>query len=220
MRRPNEDTLRHQGLRNKLIDQLRVKGIQDEQVLAAMSRVPRHFFMDAGFDELAYLDRSFPIEADQTISHPYTVAYQTQLLGVKKHEKVLEVGTGSAYQSAVLAELGVRVHTIERQRKLYDQVQAFSWLKKSYPFVKFFYGDGYAGLPKFAPFDKILITAGAPQVPIELMQQLKVGGVAVVPVGEGESQRMYRIVRASESQLEQQVLEEFQFVPMLQGKSL
>ena len=219
MRRPNEDTLRHQGLRKKLIDQLRIKGIQDEPVLAAMSRVPRHFFMDAGFDELAYLDRSFPIEADQTISHPYTVAYQTHLLGVKKHEKVLEVGTGSAYQSAVLAELGVRVHTIERQRKLYDQVQAFSWLKKTYPFIKFFYGDGYAGLPKFAPFDKILITAGAPQVPLDLMHQLKVGGVAVVPVGEGESQRMHRIVRVSESELEQQVLEEFQFVPMLQGKS-
>lgn len=220
MRRPNEDTLRHQGLRKKLIDQLRAKGIQDEAVLAAMGRVPRHFFLDSGFDELAYSDRSFPIDADQTISHPYTVAYQTQLLGVKKHEKILEVGTGSAYQSAVLAELGVRVHTIERQRKLYDQVQSFAWLKKSYPFIKYFYGDGYAGLPKFAPFDKILITAGAPQVPIDLMQQLKLGGVAVIPVGEGESQRMHRIVRVAEGELEQQVLDEFQFVPMLQGKSL
>lgn len=220
MRRPNEDTLRHQGLRKKLIDQLRAKGIQDEAVLAAMGRVPRHFFLDSGFDELAYSDRSFPIDADQTISHPYTVAYQTQLLGVKKHEKILEVGTGSAYQSAVLAELGVRVHTIERQRKLYDQVQSFAWLKKSYPFIKYFYGDGYAGLPKFAPFDKILITAGAPQVPIDLMQQLKMGGVAVIPVGEGESQRMHRIVRVAEGELEQQVLDEFQFVPMLQGKSL
>lgn len=220
MRRPTEDTLRHQGLRKKLIDQLRSKGILDEQVLAALNRVPRHFFMDAGFDELAYQDRSFPIEADQTISHPYTVAYQTQLLGVKKHDKVLEVGTGSAYQSAVLAELGVRVHTIERQRKLYDQVQSFSWLMKTYPFIKFFYGDGYAGLPKFAPFDKILITAGAPQVPMALLQQLKIGGVAVVPIGEGESQRMHRLVRVSESDMEQQVLEEFQFVPMLQGKSL
>jgi protein-L-isoaspartate(D-aspartate) O-methyltransferase len=220
MRRPNEDTLRHQGLRKKLVDQLRAKGIQDEQVLAAIGRVPRHFFLDSGFDELAYSDRSFPIEADQTISHPYTVAYQTQLLAVKKHEKILEVGTGSAYQSAVLAELGVRVHTIERQRKLYDQVQSFAWLKKTYPFIKYFYGDGYAGLPKFAPFDKILITAGAPQVPTDLMLQLKLGGVAVVPVGEGESQRMHRMVRVATGELEQQVLDEFQFVPMLQGKSL
>ncbi len=219
MRRPNEDNHRYQGLRKKLIEQLRIKGIVDEKVLQAMGQVPRHFFMDAGFDELAYSDRAFPIEAEQTISHPFTVAYQTQLLGVEKHEKVLEVGTGSAYQSAVLAEMGARVFSIERQRKLFDQVQEFTWLKKTYPFIKLFYGDGYAGLPTYAPFDKILITAGAPQVPDKLLTQLKIGGVLVVPVGEGDSQRMHRIVRSSENGIDQQVLEEFQFVPMLKGKS-
>ncbi|MEN9525114.1 MAG: hypothetical protein RLZZ256_498 [Bacteroidota bacterium] len=219
MRRPTEDTLRHQGLRNKLIAQLEAKGIKDPQVLAAMGKVPRHFFLDIGFDELAYTDRSFPIEAGQTISHPYTVAYQTELLQVSKWSKVLEVGTGSGYQAAVLAEMGAQVFTIERQSELFEQRKKFKWLMDTYRLIKFFYGDGYAGQPTFAPFDRILITAGAPAVPEGLIPQLKVGGVLVVPVGEGDAQRMHRIVRVSESEIKQDVFDEFSFVPMLKGKS-
>jgi protein-L-isoaspartate(D-aspartate) O-methyltransferase len=219
MRRPTEDTLRHQGLRNKLIAQLEAKGIKDPQVLTAMGKVPRHFFLDIGFDELAYTDRAFPIEAGQTISHPYTVAYQTELLQVSKWSKVLEVGTGSGYQAAVLAEMGAQVFTIERQSELFEQRKKFKWLMDTYRLIKFFYGDGYAGQPTFAPFDRILITAGAPAVPEGLIPQLKVGGVLVVPVGEGDAQRMHRIVRVSESEIKQDVFDEFSFVPMLKGKS-
>ncbi len=219
MRRPTEDSLRHQGLRKKLINELESKGIQDQQVLRALGSVPRHFFMDAGFDDIAYEDRAFPIDAAQTISHPFTVAFQTQLLEVKKWAKVLEVGTGSAYQAAILAEMGARVYTIERQRALFDQVKKFSWLFKKYPMIEQFYGDGYAGLPAFAPFDRILITAGAPVVPQGLIQQLKIGGMLVVPVGEGDAQRMHRIVKVSESETTQEVFGEFSFVPMLKGKS-
>jgi protein-L-isoaspartate(D-aspartate) O-methyltransferase len=219
MRRPTEDTLRHQGLRNKLIAQLEAKGIKDPQVLTAMGKVPRHFFLDIGFDELAYTDRSFPIEAGQTISHPYTVAYQTELLQVSKWSKVLEVGTGSGYQAAVLAEMGAQVFTIERQSELFEQRKKFKWLMETYRLIKFFYGDGYAGQPTFAPFDRILITAGAPAVPEGLIPQLKVGGVLVVPVGEGDAQRMHRIVRVSASEIKQEVFDEFSFVPMLKGKS-
>lgn len=219
MRRPTEDTLRHQGLRNKLIAQLEAKGIKDPQVLTAMGKVPRHFFLDIGFDELAYTDRSFPIEAGQTISHPYTVAYQTELLQVSKWSKVLEVGTGSGYQAAVLAEMGAQVFTIERQSELFEQRKKFKWLMETYRLIKFFYGDGYAGQPTFAPFDRILITAGAPAVPEGLIPQLKVGGVLVVPVGEGDAQRMHRIVRVSASEIKQEIFDEFSFVPMLKGKS-
>lgn len=219
MRRPTEDTLRHQGLRNKLIAQLEAKGIKDPQVLTAMGKVPRHFFLDIGFDELAYTDRSFPIEAGQTISHPYTVAYQTELLQVSKWSKVLEVGTGSGYQAAVLAEMGAQVFTIERQSALFDQRKKFKWLMDTYRLIKFFYGDGYAGQPTFAPFDRVLITAGAPAVPEGLIPQLKVGGILVVPVGEGDAQRMHRIVRVSASEIKQDVFDEFSFVPMLKGKS-
>lgn len=211
--------MRHQGLRNKLIAELEAKGIKDRSVLQAIGQVPRHFFMDAGFDDIAYEDRAFPIEAEQTISHPYTVAYQTQLLEVKKWMKVLEVGTGSAYQSAVLAEMGARVYTIERQRKLFDQVKQFNWLLKKYPMIELFYGDGYAGQPAFAPFDRILVTAGAPAVPEKLITQLKVGGILVVPVGEGDAQRMHRIVRVTETDIQLDVFDEFHFVPMLKGKS-
>jgi protein-L-isoaspartate(D-aspartate) O-methyltransferase len=219
MRRPTEDTLRHQGLRNKLIAQLEAKGIKDPQVLTAMGKVPRHFFLDIGFDELAYTDRAFPIEAGQTISHPYTVAYQTELLQVSKWSKVLEVGTGSGYQAAVLAEMGAQVFTIERQSELFEQRKKFKWLMDTYRLIKFFYGDGYSGQPTFAPFDRILITAGAPAVPEGLIPQLKVGGVLVVPVGEGDAQRMHRIVRVSASEIKQDVFDEFSFVPMLKGKS-
>jgi len=219
MHRSTVDTLRHQGLRRKLIAQLEAKGIQDAAVLQAMGNVPRHFFLDIGFEELAYSDRSFPIEAGQTISHPYTVAYQTQLLQVARWNKVLEVGTGSGYQSAVLAEMGAQVFTVERQQELFEQRKKFTWLMSTYRFIKFFYGDGYAGQPMFAPFDRILVTAGAPQVPDGLIAQLKVGGILVVPVGEGDAQRMHRIVRVSDTETTMDIFDEFQFVPMLKGKA-
>ncbi|MBM3432131.1 MAG: protein-L-isoaspartate(D-aspartate) O-methyltransferase [Bacteroidetes bacterium] len=219
MHRPNTDTFRHQGLRKKLVKQLEAKGISDPLVLGALERVPRHFFLDVGFEEIAYEDRAFPIEADQTISHPYTVAFQTQLLEVKKWARVLEVGTGSAYQAAVLAEMGARVFTVERQRTLYDQVRTFQWLSKKYPMIEFFYGDGYAGQPTYAPFDRILVTAGAPHIPEKLIAQLKVGGILVVPVGEGDAQRMYRVLRVSETETKEEIFGEFQFVPMLKGKT-
>ncbi|MFM7671788.1 MAG: protein-L-isoaspartate(D-aspartate) O-methyltransferase [Bacteroidota bacterium] len=219
MKRSTEDTLRHQGLRRKLITLLEEKGITDQGVLEAMSRIPRHFFLDIGFDELAYADRSFSIQAGQTISHPYTVAYQTELLRVEKWNKVLEVGTGSCYQSAVLAEMGAQVFTIERQQELVEVRKKFQWLTNTYRLIKFFYGDGYAGLPQFAPFDRILITAAAKEVPEALVRQLKIGGTMVVPVGDDESQRMHRVVRIAENETSVDVFNEFQFVPMLKGKT-
>ncbi|MEY3323944.1 MAG: hypothetical protein RL316_1665 [Bacteroidota bacterium] len=215
--RPVEDKHRHQGLRHKLVDQLKKAGISDENVLQAIAQVPRHFFLDSAFAEIAYENRSFPIGEGQTISHPYTVAYQTQLLSVQKYERVLEVGTGSAYQAVVLATLGAQVYTIERQRKLYDSNKQFEWLQKQ-PGLKFFYGDGYQGLPTFAPFDKILITAAAPQVPSALLEQLRPGGWMVVPVGEGNIQQMRKITKLSNGTLREETFDEFSFVPMLVGK--
>src|ERR1700748_3452669 len=173
-----EDTYQHKGLRKKLVDLLRNKGITSELVLEAMFNVPRHFFLDSAFDKIAYEDRAFPIDAEQTISQPYTVAYQTQLLDVHRSEKILEIGTGSAYQASVLAELGTWVFTIERQRKLFDINKSFV-LKAKYPNIKFFFGDGFEGLPTFAPFDKILITAAAPFIPPTLIEQLKPNGKMV-----------------------------------------
>ena len=171
-----EDTYRHKGLRKKLVDGIKDKGISDEHVLKAIEDLPRHYFMDSAFDEKAYEDKAFPIGEGQTISQPYTVAYQTQLLQVRPFEKVLEIGTGSAYQAAVLASMGALVYTIERQKKLFDLNRQFLFLKK-YPNIKFFYGDGYEGLPTYAPFDKILITAAAPLIPPKLIDQLKPGGM-------------------------------------------
>src|ERR1044071_7239815 len=168
--RPTEDTYRHKGLRKKLVDGIRKKGITDERVLSAINKIPRHFFLDSAFDEVAYEDRAFPIGEGQTISQPYTVAYQTQLLEVKSFNKVLEIGTGSAYQAVVLAEMGAQVYTIERQKKLFESNKTFDYLKK-FPNIKFFYGDGFEGLPTFAPFDKIIITAAAPEIPEKLIQQ-------------------------------------------------
>jgi protein-L-isoaspartate(D-aspartate) O-methyltransferase len=159
------DSYQHKGLRKRLVDLLRTKGISDERVLDAINAIPRHFFLDSAFDLRAYEDKAFPIEADQTISQPYTVAYQTQLLQVKKSEKVLEIGTGSIYQSSVLAEMGARVYTIERQKKLYDAQKDYVFRSK-YPNIKFFYGDGFEGLTAFMPFDKIIITAAAPFIPL------------------------------------------------------
>lgn len=215
--RPTEDKHRHQGLRKKLVDQLRSQGISNDQVLAAIAQIPRHFFLDSAFDDIAYENRAFPIGEGQTISHPYTVAYQTQLLDVKRFEKVLEVGTGSAYQAVVLASLGMQVFTIERQRKLFDSNKQFKWLQQQ-PGIKFFYGDGFEGLPTFAPFDKILITAAAPHIPPKLVAQLKPGGVMVLPVGEGETQQMCRVTNGENNALRVERFEQFSFVPMLTGK--
>ena len=212
-----EDSYRHKGLRKKLVEGIREKGITDERVLKALDDLPRHFFMDSAFDEKAYEDKAFPIGEGQTISQPYTVAYQTQLLQVKPFEKVLEIGTGSAYQAAVLAAMGALVYTIERQKKLFDLNRQFSFLRK-YPNIKFFYGDGYEGLPTYAPFDKVLITAAAPAIPPKLMDQLKPGGMMVVPVGEGEIQQMMRITKLSNGSIKEEVFDNFSFVPMLEGK--
>lgn len=215
--RSTEDTYKHKGLREKLVDGLRKKGITSEPVLQAIMAIPRHQFMDSAFEKIAYEDRAFPIEEGQTISQPYTVAYQTQLLNVKPYDKVLEIGTGSGYQAAVLAELRAQVYTIERQRKLYDFLQKFAPVKK-YPAIKLFFGDGYLGLPTYGPFNKILITAAAPVVPPKLLAQLKPGGCMVLPVNEGDIQRMQRITRNEDGSFTTESFASFSFVPMLEGK--
>src|SRR5215831_11275730 len=183
-----EDTYKHKGMRHQLVMQLRNKGITDEDVLHAIEHIPRHFFLDSAFEKIAYEDRAFPIAEGQTISQPYTVAYQTQLLEVKPYEKVLEIGTGSGYQAIVLGEMQAQVYTIERQKKLYEEHRGFV-LRSKYPNIKYFYGDGYEGLPTYAPFDKVIVTAAAPAVPQKLVEQLKPGGKMVIPVGEGKVQR-------------------------------
>lgn len=213
-----DDTYRHKGLRQQLIDILKDKGITNQVVLDAINNIPRHFFLDSAFDKIAYEDRAFPIGEDQTISQPYTVAYQTQLLDIKKNDKVLEIGTGSVYQATVLAHLGARVFTIERQKKLFDKNKDFV-LKTKYPNLKFFYGDGFLGLPTYAPFDKIIITAAAPFIPPKLIEQLKTGGYMVIPVDEGESQRMLRITKNADGTYNEEKFEQFSFVPMLVGKN-
>jgi protein-L-isoaspartate(D-aspartate) O-methyltransferase len=185
--------------------------------LQALMNVPRHFFLDSAFEQQAYEDRAFPIGEDQTISHPYTVAYQSQLLQIKPFDKVLEVGTGSAYQATVLCELQAKVFSIERQKKLFDANKQFQFLKK-YHMLKMFFGDGFEGLPTYAPFDKVLITAAAPFVPEKLLAQLKVGGCMVVPLNEGDSQRMHRITKLADGSFEEEKFDEFSFVPMLLGK--
>ncbi len=215
-----KDDFRHQGMRRKLIDNLRGKGITDETVLSAMNTIPRHFFLDMAFEKIAYEDKAFPIAAEQTISQPYTVAYQTQLLQIKKGDKVLEIGTGSIYQTTILAEMGAQaVFTIERQKKLFDLQKNYVF-KGKYLNIKFFYGDGFIGLPTYAPFDKILITAAAPFIPPKLVEQLKIGGFMVLPVDEGENQRMLRITKLADGSIQQEQFEEFSFVPMLAGKNL
>lgn len=216
--RATEDGYRHKGLRRKLVETVRGKGITDGKVLAAIENIPRHFFLDSAFDEVAYEDKAFPIAEKQTISQPYTVAYQTQLLEVKPHQKVLEIGTGSCYQAAVLAELGAKVFTIERQKKLFDTNKTFQWIKK-YPSIKFFYGDGFEGLPTYAPFDKVIITAAAPFVPEKLIDQMKVGGMMVIPFGSGDVQVMKRLIKQQDGSVKEEVFDNFSFVPMLQGKN-
>jgi protein-L-isoaspartate(D-aspartate) O-methyltransferase len=215
--RPIDDTYRHRGLRKKLAEGIREKGITDERVLNAINNIPRHFFLDSAFDEAAYADKAFPIGEGQTISQPYTVAYQTQLLEVKPFDKILEIGTGSAYQAVILAQMGAQVFTIERQKKLFELNKRFDYLKR-FPNIKFFYGDGFEGLPTYAPFDKILITAAAPEIPPKLIEQLKPGGMMVLPMGAGEVQRMMRITRFQEGAVKEEVFDHFSFVPMLEGK--
>jgi protein-L-isoaspartate(D-aspartate) O-methyltransferase len=213
-----EDTYRHKGLRKKLVDSIRDKGITDENVLTAMMGIPRHFFLDTALQDIAYEDRAFPIAEGQTISQPYTVAYQTQLLQVKQYDKILEIGTGSVYQACVLAEMGGQVFTIERQKKLYEKNKNFIFRSK-YPNIKFFYGDGFEGLPTYAPFDKIIITAAAPEIPPKLLDQLKPGGKMVLPVDAGMCQRMLRISKDEDGSYGEESFENFSFVPMLKGKS-
>lgn len=216
--RPTEDQYRHRGLRKKLVEEVRRKGITDERVLDALIAVPRHFFLDSAFAQQAYEDKAFPIGSGQTISQPYTVAYQTQLLQCRPFDKVLEIGTGSGYQCAVLASLGTQVFTIERQKPLFDANKEFRYLH-SFPNIKFFYGDGYEGLPTYAPFDRVIVTAAAPFIPAKLIDQMKVGGVMVIPVNEGELQRMLRITKMGDDDINEEKFDLFSFVPMLEGKN-
>ncbi|MBC7535991.1 MAG: protein-L-isoaspartate(D-aspartate) O-methyltransferase [Ferruginibacter sp.] len=213
-----DDSYRHKGLRKKLMDILREKGITDENVLSAMNNIPRHFFLDTALDNIAYEDRAFPIAEGQTISQPYTVAYQSQLLQVKPQDKILEIGTGSIYQASVLAEMGAKVYTIERQKKLFEKTKEYIF-KSQYSNLKFFYGDGFEGLPTYAPFDKVIITAAAPFIPPKLIDQLKPGGKMIIPVNEGEQQRMLRITKNIDGSTLEESFNNFSFVPMLAGKN-
>jgi protein-L-isoaspartate(D-aspartate) O-methyltransferase len=216
--RAYEDTYRHKGLRRQLVEVVRRKGITDERVLNAILHLPRHFFMDSAFDKIAYEDRAFPIGEDQTISQPYTVAYQSQLLELKPFDKVLEIGTGSAYQACILAEMGAQVDTIERQKKLFETNKQFAFIKK-YNNIKFFFGDGYEGLPTYAPFDQVIVTAAAPYIPPKLIEQLKPGGRMVIPVGEGSVQQMLRLTLREDGGVIEEVFDNFSFVPLLGGKN-
>lgn len=212
-----KDTFKHQGLRQKLVSIIRSKGIKDENVLQAIGKIPRHLFMDSGFLDHAYQDKAFPIAADQTISQPYTVAFQTELLQVKKGDKVLEIGTGSGYQAAVLCELGAKVYSIERQQELYKKTSKFL-PKIGYMPKKMIFGDGYKGFPEEAPFDSIIVTAGAPFVPKPLLAQLKIGGRLVIPVGE-DIQTMTLFIRKGEKEFEKHEFGDFRFVPLLEDKN-
>jgi len=210
------DSFKHQGLRRKLVDQLKEKGIENHLVLEAIGKIPRHFFMDNAFLDFAYQDdKAFPISCGQTISQPYTVAFQTQLLDPQKNEKVLEIGTGSGYQSCVLAELGVKLFTMERFRELHAEAKK-QFEALGYNSIKSFFGDGFKGHPAFAPYDKILVTCGAPEIPEELLNQLKIGGLMVIPVGEGKEQKMLRIKKIAEDDVDIEEFGTFKFVPMLE----
>lgn len=210
------DSYRHKGLRKKLIEELRNKGIKDERVLEAFDIVPRHFFLDPVFTEQAYSNMAFQIGAGQTISHPYTVAFQTELLGLEKGDKVLEIGTGSGFQTAILCELGAKVFSIERHKSLH--LSAKTLLQKLGYTPRLSFGDGYKGMPSFAPFKKVLVTCGAPDVPEALVEQLDMGGVLVIPIGEGEEQLMKRYTKGEDGSLTEEVFGVFKFVPMLERK--
>jgi protein-L-isoaspartate(D-aspartate) O-methyltransferase len=210
------DTYKHQGLRNQLIETLRNEGIRDELVLDAMKQLPRHLFLDKAFEEIAYQNVAFPIGHEQTISQPYTVAVQTSLLQVKKGDKILEVGTGSGYQAALLHLLGAKVYTIERQSALFAKTDKLL-RELGFGAIRTFLGDGYAGLPLFAPFDKILVTAGATSLPEKLIEQLKPGGYLVIPIGDDQSQTMYRFTKQEDGTLKEETFGTFKFVPFLKG---
>jgi protein-L-isoaspartate(D-aspartate) O-methyltransferase len=212
-----EDTYLHKGLRNKLVEEIKSKGIREQKVLDAINKVPRHLFMDSSFVKLAYKDQAFPIGSGQTISQPYTVAFQTELLDVKKGDKILEIGTGSGYQAAVLIELGAKVFTIERKKEL--MLKAKALLPQIGYNPQFFYGDGYAGLPTYSKFDKILITAAAPGIPEKLLEQLKIRGKMVLPIGRSYSQSMTLVIKTSENDYKKSEHGYFVFVPMLKGKA-
>lgn len=212
-----KDTYRHKGQRKKLVERLKAKGIRDEAVLQAIGALPRHFFLEKAFEEWAYQDKPFPIGQDQTISQPYTVAYQTSMLQLKPRQKVLEIGTGSGYQAAILAILGARVYTVERQLLLHQKAEALLDAL-GMGNVRAYYRDGSNGLPEFAPYDRILVTAGATEIPDALYQQLATGGVLVIPVGDG-LQKMYRITKISDQQFKEEVFANFKFVPFLKGTS-
>lgn len=210
-----KDTYKHQGLRRKLVDSLNKKGIRDEKVLAAIGQLPRHCFLDKAFEEWAYQDKPFPIGCEQTISQPYTVAFQSTLLQLEKRQKVLEIGTGSGYQAAILALMGARVFTIERHKPLFLKAKKmFSQLGLGR--IRTYHRDGYKGLPEMAPFERILVTAGAPQVPEALKTQLAIEGILVIPTGKGH-QRMLRIIRKSENEWVTEDHGDFRFVPFLRG---
>ena len=212
-----QDTFKHQGLRKKLVDTIGKKGIKQQKVLAAIGKIPRHLFMDNAFIGFAYEDNAFPIGAGQTISQPFTVAAQTELLDVKPHDKILEIGTGSGYQAAILVAMEAIVYSIERQKELFQKTKEF--LPKIGYNCKFFYGDGYKGLPTLAPFDKIIITCGTPEIPTALINQLKIGGKLVAPVGIGDIQEMQLLEKISESENKITTHGKFSFVPMLTDKN-
>jgi protein-L-isoaspartate(D-aspartate) O-methyltransferase len=212
-----KDTSKHQGLRNQLVSLLEHKGIKDKQVLEAISKIPRHLFLNSSFEDFAYQDKPFPIGAGQTISQPYTVAFQTELLQVKKEDKILEIGTGSGYQTAVLCAMGVKVYSVERQNELFKKTSVLLPKMGIRP-KHLSFGDGYKGLPNYAPFDSIIVTAGAPLIPQPLMAQLKIGGRLVIPVGV-ETQIMTLLIRKSETQFEKHEFGDFKFVPLLEDKN-
>lgn len=212
-----KDTFKHQGLRKQLLLLLKEKGIQNLSVLEAMNKVPRHLFLDSSFEAHAYQNKAFPIGADQTISHPFTVAFQTELMQLKTNDVVLEIGTGCGYQTAVLLEMGAKVYSIERQQELFKKTKLFL-PKLGYRAKQLIFGDGYKGLPERAPFDSIIVTAGAPYVPKPLLAQLKVGGRLVIPIGN-DPQIMHLYVRVSEKEFQKETFGEFRFVPMLEDKN-
>lgn len=210
------DTYRHKGLRKKLVATVTKKGIEDPAVLEAIGAIPRHFFLDDAFDEWAYKDQAFPIDADQTISQPFTVAFQTELLEIQEGDKVLEIGTGSGYQACVLAHLKAKVYTIERQEELFLKTSKFL-PKIGYSQIRTLFGDGFKGAPRFAPFDKILITAGASEMPNDLLDQLKIDGIMVIPFGDGNAQKMLRIRKKGPQKYIREDHGRFAFVPFLRG---
>lgn len=211
-----QDNFKHKGMRRQLIDELRKKGITSEKVLQAFDKVPRHFFLDDVFQEQAYSNMAFQIGAGQTISHPYTVAFQTQLLDIQQGDKILEIGSGSGFQTCILCEAGAKVFSIERQKELH--LKARDMVKVLHYNARMIFGDGYKGLPSYAPFDKIIITCGAPGIPEELIRQLKVGGIMIIPVGEGKEQLMKRVTKTSEEDYTEEEFGIFKFVPMLENK--